>query len=178
MKLKLVILIAYLLVATAPVAFEAQSLAVQDDCTKPECDKRGKCADPAHHIITLDLTGVEGKVCFPHKTHEKYINPDTAFVHKAEKEAECIGCHHRRNEVSDAPTLWKCSSCHRSETTVSNPRNTEGDEVYNKRVFHELCIGCHKAANAQADSRCKAPVACTECHEPGTGVPRAISSQE
>lgn len=177
MKLKLVILIAYLLVAITPVAFEAQSLPAQDDCGKPGCDKRGKCNDPANHIFTLDLTGVEGKVCFPHKTHEMYINPDPAFAHTTEKGAECIGCHHRRNEVSDAPTLWKCDSCHRSESTVSNPRNREGDEMYNKRVFHELCIGCHKATNALADSKCKAPVACSECHEPGTGVPRAISSK-
>ena len=176
MKLKLAILIAYLLVMVAPVAFVAQSVPVKDDCTKPECDKKAKCGEPANHVITLDLKGVQGKVCFAHKTHEMYINPDSEFVHTTEKGAECIGCHHRRNEVSDAPTLWKCDSCHRSESTATNPRNREGDEMYNKRVFHELCIGCHQASNAKADSKCRAPVACTECHEPGTGVPRTVGN--
>ena len=75
-----------------------------------------------------------------------------------------------------------CTSCHglnskdqAGQSTPTNPRNREGDEMYNKRVFHELCIGCHQASNAKTDSRCKAPVACTECHEPGTGVPRTVS---
>ena len=176
MKLKLAILIAYLLVTVAPVAFVAQTMPAQDDAMKPACDKVSKCGDAANHVITLDLKGVQGKVCFPHKTHEAYINPDSEFVHTTEKGAECIGCHHRRNEVSDAPTLWKCDSCHRSESTVSNPRNREGDEMYNKRVFHELCIGCHQAVNAKADSKCKTPVACSDCHEPGTGQPRAVVS--
>jgi Class III cytochrome C family len=177
MKLKLAILIAYLLVIIAPAAFVAQSVPAQDDATKPACDKAGKCGDPANHVITLDLKGVQGKVCFAHKTHEKYINPDPDFAHTTQQGAECIGCHHRRNEVSDAPTLWKCDSCHRDESTQTNPRNHEGDEMYNKRVFHELCIGCHTASNTKADSKCKAPVACTDCHEPGTGVPRAVSGQ-
>lgn len=177
MKLKLTILTAYLLVMVAPVAFVARTVPAQDDASKPACDKVSKCGDPANHVITLDLKGVQGKVCFPHKTHETLINPDTEFVHTTEQGAECIGCHHRRNEVSDAPTLWKCDSCHRSESTARNPRNREGDEMYNKRVFHELCIGCHQAVNAKADNKCRTPVACTDCHDAGTGQPRAASGQ-
>jgi hypothetical protein len=177
MKLKLAILIAYLLVTLASVAFVARTTEAQDDRVTAACDKPGKCGDAANHVITLDLKGVEGKVCFPHKTHETLITPDPEFAHTTQIGAECIGCHHRRNEVSDAPTLWKCDSCHRSESTVSNPRNREGDEMYNKRVFHELCIGCHQAVNAKADNKCKTPVACSDCHEPGTGQPRAVAGQ-
>ena len=157
MRLKLAILIAYLLVT---VALVANSFAQQRDC-----DTAAKCGDPANHVVRLDLKGTRGRVCFPHKTHENYLTPDPEFAHQAEKGAECIGCHHRRNDGSDAPTLWKCDSCHRSAGTETNPRSHDGDEMYNERAFHELCIGCHKASNSKGVSKCKAPVACSECHE-------------
>jgi hypothetical protein len=160
MKLKLVAVIVYLLLALTPMALVAESVPQQRDC-----DKAAKCNDPANHVIRLDQKGMRGGVCFAHKTHEPYLNPDPDFAHQTEKGAECVGCHHRRVEGSDAPTLWKCDSCHRSEGTPSNPHNREGDEVYNERAFHELCIGCHKASNTRGISKCKAPVACSECHE-------------
>ena len=31
---------------------------MQDDCSKPDCEKKSKCNDPANHIFTLDLTGI------------------------------------------------------------------------------------------------------------------------
>src|SRR5262249_14595730 len=134
MRWKLAILIAYALAAAAPAVLVAGSPRQQRDC-----DTAAKCADPANHVIRLDLKGMRGAVCFAHKTHETYLNPDPDFAHQTVKGAECIGCHHRRNEGSDAPTLWKCDSCHRSEGTETNPRSHDGDEMYNERAFHELC---------------------------------------
>lgn len=178
MKSKLAILIAYALVLIAPVALNAQSVVQLQEC------KTYACNDPANHVIELDSKGQRGKVCFPHKTHETFINPDKEFAHQAQKGAECIGCHHRRSEATGVPTLWKCGSCHRVEGNlapekplVPNPKNTESDEMWNERAYHGLCINCHKAANAAAQqnppgegaSKCKAPVACSECHESKPG---------
>lgn len=179
MKSKLAILIAYALALVAPVALSAQSVTQLPDPIIYACD------DTANRVIQLDPNGQRGTVCFSHKAHETRLNPDKDFAHQAVKGAECIGCHHRRSEVTGVPTLWRCDSCHRVEGNLKpadplkpNPKNIELDEMWNERAYHALCVGCHKASNEEAEKQSpaeragkhKAPVACSECHalKPGS----------
>jgi class III cytochrome C family protein len=165
MKLKLIILSLYLVAAATPAVLSAAQSAQERDCEA----QKTKCDDIAAQVRKLDLKGARGTVCFRHKPHEAFLNPDTEFVHKAGAGSECAACHHKRSAVTGAPILAKCGSCHRSEGNPANPRNTEGDEVWSERAFHELCIGCHRASNEKAISKCKAPIACSECHGSVTG---------
>jgi hypothetical protein len=141
-----------------PVALLAQAPA-------RDCPSQSEvCNDEANRVIKLDLKGTRGPVCFRHKTHEAYTHPSSDFPHKAEKGSECAICHHKRSEATGAPILVKCSVCHRNQGDPGNPRNRDMDEMHMERAFHELCIGCHRSSNEKAVARCKAPVACGECH--------------
>ena len=160
MRLKLALVILFTLAVVTPGALLARQSGEQRDCES----QPGKCDDAANQAKKLDLQGWRGVVCFRHKTHESYPNPDTAFAHQAEKSAECVGCHHSRSEATGTPLLLKCAVCHRGAGDPQNPRNREMDEVSAERAFHDLCIGCHRASNEKGLSKCKAPVACSECH--------------
>ncbi|MEK6299927.1 MAG: cytochrome c3 family protein [Acidobacteriota bacterium] len=160
MRLKLALVILFAVAVVTPGALLAGQGGSQRDCES----QPGKCDDVANQSKKLDLQGWRGVVCFRHKTHEAYPNPDTAFAHQAEKGAECVSCHHARSEANGTPLLWKCTACHRGEGDPQNPRNREMDEVSSERAFHDLCIGCHRASNEKGLSKCKAPIACSECH--------------
>lgn len=160
MRLKLVLVILFAAAVVTPGAFLAGQGGSQRDCE----GQPGKCDDAANNAKKLDLNGARGVVCFRHKTHEAYVNPDSSFAHQAEKSAECVSCHHARSEARGTPLLWKCSACHLGAGDARNPRNRDLDEVSSERAFHELCIGCHRASNEKGISKCKAPVACSECH--------------
>ncbi|HXG93841.1 MAG TPA: cytochrome c3 family protein [Blastocatellia bacterium] len=174
MRFKLAIIALYAVAVATPAILMAQTAAPQRDClSQPEV-----CNDAANKVIKLDLNGRRGVVCFRHRTHEAFLNPNAAFAHQeGMKGAECIGCHHKRDENTGTPILDKCTVCHRGEGfrgenalgLKENPRNTEGDEMWRERAYHELCIGCHRASNEQGKSKCKAPVACSECHAPKFG---------
>lgn len=159
-RLGIVILFAVMM----PVALFAEAPA-------RDCPSQSEvCNDEANKVIKLDLKGTRGPVCFRHKTHEAYTHPSADFPHKAEKGSECAICHHKRSEATGAPILVKCSVCHRNQGDPRNPRNRDMDELHMERAFHELCIGCHRASNEKAVARCKAPVACGECHAPKTNA--------
>lgn len=168
MRFKLAVLTLYA-IAMTPILL-AGSVAAESPTSPPriasdqnDCD-RVKSDDATARFTRLDLNGTRGVVSFRHKTHEGFVNPDTAFVHQAEKGAECVSCHHARSEASGTPLLWKCTACHRGEGDPQNPKNREMDEVSSERAFHDLCIGCHRASNDKGLSKCKAPIACSECH--------------
>lgn len=168
MRYKLVVLNLYV-IAMTPLLL-AGSYSSENPTNPPriasdqsDCD-RDKADDATARFIKLDLNGTRGVVSFRHKTHEAYANPDTAFAHQAEKGAECVSCHHARSEARGTPLLWKCAGCHLGAGDPKNPRNRDSDEVSSERAFHELCIGCHRASNDKGVSKCKAPVACSECH--------------
>ena len=166
MKSKLIALTLFVMALLLPADRTCEPLALQRDCDR----QLDKCDGAAGQVIKLDLKGSRGVVCFIHKTHETYLNQDTGFPHRAEKGAECIGCHHKRSEATGVPILWKCTSCHGSAGNSGNPKNTDSDEVWRERAFHELCIGCHRASNNKGVAKCKAPVACSECHQSKSGV--------
>ncbi|MFY9556383.1 MAG: cytochrome c3 family protein [Blastocatellia bacterium] len=129
-----------------------------------DCD-RIKSSDVG--VVKLNLNGTRGVVLFRHKHHETYLNPSSDFAHPAQKGAECIGCHHKRTEFSGVPILVKCAACHGGDGDPRNPRNKDWDEARSERVFHDLCIGCHRATNEKGTIKCeKAPVACSDCHGP------------
>lgn len=168
MRYKLAVLSLYVIAMTPVVltgSFAAENTTSPPSITsgQSDCD-RTKSDEGKAPPLKLDLNGTRGVVSFSHKTHESYENPDTAFAHQAEKGAECISCHHARSEARGTPLLWKCSACHLGGGDPRNPRNRDLDEVTSERAFHELCIGCHRASNEKGLSKCKAPVACSECH--------------
>ena len=157
MRIKL--LITTLFAIALPAAMLARTTSEQGDCDRIRSD------DATGPVIKLDLKGSRGVVFFRHRHHEAYLNPDNEFAHQARPGAECIGCHHKRSESTGVPVLAKCGACHGGEGDPRNPRNSEGDEVWSKRAFHDLCIGCHRASNEKKLAKCeKAPVACNECH--------------
>src|SRR5262249_14063595 len=158
MKLKLAILVSYALLIGAP----AGALSLQAPSQR-DCNTAGACDDVAAQVKKLDLNGQRGMVCFRHKTHENYLNPDSTFAHQAGESASCTGCHHKRSDATGIPILAKCTVCHRNEGDSTNPRNRDLDEVWSERAFHELCIGCHRASNERNISKCRSPVACSEC---------------
>ena len=166
MKSKLIALTLFVMALLLPADLTGGSFAPESDCDS----QLDKCGGADGQVIKLDLKGSRGVVCFRHKKHETYLNQDTSFPHRAEKGAECIGCHHKRSEVTGVPILWKCSSCHGSEGNPGNPKNIDSDEVWRERAFHELCIRCHRAANNKGVAKCKAPVACGECHQSKSGA--------
>lgn len=157
MRLKLALVIVFAIAVAAPGALLAGQAGLQRDCE----GQPGKCGDEARK---LDFGGNRGVVCFRHKAHEGFANPDESFAHQAETGADCVSCHHARSEAKGTPLLWKCTACHRGAGDPLNPRNREMDEVSSERAFHDLCIGCHRASNDKGLSKCKAPVACSECH--------------
>ena len=163
MKFKLAIFAIYALAALMPAIFAAQTSPAQQGCEDKLqlCDKKEGSKN-----FALDCRGRRGFVCFDHKAHEAYPNPNEDFPHKAAKGSECVSCHHNRNAATGAPILVKCSLCHRSQGAMNpeNPRNRDMDEVWSERAYHDLCIGCHRASNAKGMVKVKAPVACSECH--------------
>lgn len=160
MRLKLALVILFAVAVVTPGALLAGQGGLLRDCES----QPGKCNDVASQVKQLDLNGTRGVVCFRHKPHESYENPDAGFAHQTEKGAECASCHHARSEARGTPLLWKCTACHRGAGDPQNPRNRDLDEVSSERAFHDLCIGCHRASNDKGLSKCKAPVACSECH--------------
>src|SRR5262249_12073021 len=104
MKLKLIILSLYLIAAVTPGVLNAAQSAQERDCEA----QKSKCDDAAAQVKKLDLKGVRGLVCFRHKPHEAFLNPDAEFVHKAGAGSECAACHHKRSPVTGAPILAKC----------------------------------------------------------------------
>jgi hypothetical protein len=159
MMLKLTIITVYALAVLGPTARFAGQTPSQVNCKPADA-----CNDPAAQIKKLDPNGERGMVCFRHKTHEAYSVQDPNFAHQTGEGATCIGCHHKRSEATGVPILAKCTTCHRNEGDPANPRNRDMDEVWSERAFHQLCIDCHRASNAKAISKCKAPIACSECH--------------
>jgi hypothetical protein len=142
-------------------AMLARASADQSDCDRIKSD------DATARVIKLDLKGTRGIVSFRHRHHEAYLHPDNQFAHQAQKGAECIGCHHKRTELSGVPILVKCTACHGGLGDSKNPKNRDSDEEWSERAFHDLCIGCHRASNEKGTVKCdKAPVACSECHAP------------
>jgi len=163
MRFKLAIFAIYALATLMAGKLAAQTSPAQQGCEDKLqlCEKKENSKN-----FALDCRGRRGFVCFDHKEHEAYMNPDADFPHKAAKGSECVSCHHKRNEATGAPLLAKCSLCHRSQgaTNPENPRNRDMDEVWSERAYHDLCIGCHKASNEKGLVKVKAPVACSECH--------------
>jgi len=161
MRLKLVILILYVIAIVTPSALLARTFEQQSDCDRITAD------DATARIVKLDLDGTRGVVLFRHRHHEAYLNPSSNFPHQAQKGSECIGCHHKRTEFGGVPILVKCIACHGGEGDPNNPKNRDLDEQWSERAYHDLCIGCHRASNEKGIVKCdKAPVACNECHGP------------
>lgn len=102
MKSKLIALTLFVMALLLPADRTCEPLALQRDCDR----QFDKCDGAAGQVIKLDLKGSRGVVCFIHKTHETYLNQDTGFPHRAEKGAECIGCHHKRSEATGVPIFY------------------------------------------------------------------------
>lgn len=152
MRLKLAVLIVYLVVAAArcsPVALTGTPVAHTNE-------QRGS-------TITLNSGGRRGVVAFNHKTHETMINPDAASVFPATAGAACAGCHHT-DDAMGISQLVKCHACHGVEGHPKNPKNRDFDEVFAERAYHDTCISCHRSSNQKAGSD-KAPTSCTGCHK-------------
>jgi hypothetical protein len=169
MRLKLAVLTVYALVIIAPAALMARTRVGPVNAGEPDnlsapAEQLDYCSDVANEVRKLDLRGKRGMVCFRHKTHEAYLNPDAGFAHQSVQGAACIGCHHKKSEVTGVPILARCTVCHRRQGDPRNPKNREFDEVFSERAYHDLCIGCHRASNEKKIAVNKAPVACSECH--------------
>ncbi|PYT08231.1 MAG: hypothetical protein DMF60_05225 [Acidobacteria bacterium] len=167
MRVKLAVLILYAIALPAALLarpFHATASPEEAATQQGDCD-RIRSNDASARVVRLDLKGTRGVVLYRHAHHEAYLNPGADFPHQGQKGAECIGCHHKRGESTGVPILVKCIACHGGESDPGNPRNSEGDEEWSKRAFHDLCIGCHRASNEKGLAKCdKAPVACNECH--------------
>ena len=159
MKLKFAMLLLYAAAVGAPASLWASQTPSQLDCNSADA-----CDDQANQVKKLDLNGERGVVCFRHKTHQGYPIPDSTFAHQVGENATCTGCHHKRSDATGVPILAKCNTCHRNEGDPLNPRNRDMDEVWSERAFHELCIDCHRTSNARGISKCRAPIACSDCH--------------
>jgi hypothetical protein len=156
MKLKLAVLITYVLGLAIPVTLGAVLFASPDEQQTE--------SSFAPKIIRLDEKGRRGVVFYDHKGHESFISPDPDTPHTAKKGAACVGCHHTVS-ARGIPELYKCNVCHhRKDGDPRNPKNRDFDEVMAERAFHDSCIGCHRAAE-------KGPTTCSGCHK--VGVPPA-----
>ncbi len=144
MRLKLAVVIVYLVVAAMPTSPPAGA------------------GEQPRSTITLNVRGRRGAVIFNHKTHETMINPDAGSVFTARTGAACAGCHHT-DDAFGISQLVKCHACHGAEGHPKNPKNRDFDEVFAERAFHDTCISCHRASNQNAGSD-KAPTSCTSCH--------------
>jgi len=161
MKLKLAVLVTYVLGLAIPVTLGAGLFAHP---TEPQQTDSGF----APKIIRLDEKGRRGVVFYDHKGHESFISPDNDAPHQAKKGAACVGCHHTVSKRG-IPELYKCNVCHhRKDGDPRNPKNRDFDEVMAERAFHDSCIGCHRAAE-------KGPTTCSGCHK--AGVPPAAVGQ-
>src|SRR5262249_16391839 len=110
MKIKLGIVVFYAGLIGGPAGGAAAETPSQRDC-----NPTGACDDAAAQVKKLDLNGQRGTVCFRHKTHENYSNPDPLFAHQPGEAASCTGCHHKRSDSTGVPLLAKCTVCHRIE---------------------------------------------------------------
>jgi hypothetical protein len=156
--MKLALASAYLLLMVMPAGLLARHSGLAPDI------QTDRCNDTAAQVRKLDLNGTRGMVCFRHKTHQAYLNPDPENPHKAVAGAACVGCHHKATDVTGVPILTKCSACHGRQGNPRNPKNHENDEMWSERAFHDLCIGCHRESNKKKLAQNPAPIACADCH--------------
>jgi hypothetical protein len=135
----------------------------------------------ATEVAQIEGQKMPGKYTFPSAKGEKW--GPVPFDHDQHNAfSDCLVCHHT-NKKDLTLENWKagkvtekvplCVECHfRDEGNPKNAKNSNGDELAAKFVYHANCIDCHKGEISdrmmkfgKVIKQGEGPTKCAACHQ-------------